>query len=280
MKAFIVNTDERFQEQGTSIQNLEKRVGHIEIILSERIPGTLPIDTERNPKETVNVVTLRSGQVFKDLTPIQKDVRPKKESGEKLKSDIDKKKKGQKESEKKKKEENLKKEEPEESKHIPALPFPQKLCREKLDKFLKEILTKKRKVEETSVEIGEGDWRDKVCTHIIIDGRSDDYNTQGIMQHVLVRVDKFVFPVDFIVVNMEKNKEVPLILGRLFLATGITILDIQEIKLMLRVGEETVTFKMNGATGVKKDKPIMMDIIDRFLEGLKLKEKDKRIFFC
>jgi len=49
------------------------------------------------------------------------------------------------------------------------------------------------------------------------------------VEDVLVRVDKFVFPVDFIVVKMEENKKVLLILGRPFLATGTTILDIYMI---------------------------------------------------
>ncbi|XP_075103527.1 uncharacterized protein LOC142178098 [Nicotiana tabacum] len=43
---------------------------------------------------------------------------------------------------------------------------------------------------------------------------------KGIMEVVLVRVDKFVFLMDFIVVKMEENREVPLILGRPLLATG------------------------------------------------------------
>ncbi|XP_009786338.1 uncharacterized protein LOC107801156 [Nicotiana tabacum] len=34
---------------------------------------------------------------------------------------------------------------------------------------------------------------------------------EGIIDDILVRVDRFVFPVDFIVVGMEVNKEVPLI---------------------------------------------------------------------
>ncbi|XP_019237601.1 PREDICTED: uncharacterized protein LOC109217788 [Nicotiana attenuata] len=76
----------------------------------------------------------------------------------------------------------------------------------------------------------------------------------GIIEDVLVRVDKFVFPVDFIVVKMDENKEIPLILGRPFLAMGRAILDIHDRKLMLRVGDETVTFKMDVETGVKKEK--------------------------
>ncbi|XP_070047404.1 uncharacterized protein [Nicotiana tomentosiformis] len=77
---------------------------------------------------------------------------------------------------------------------------------------------------------------------------------KGIVEDVLVRVDNFVFPVDFIVVNMKDNKEVSLILGRPFLEMGRAILDIHEKKLMLRVGEETMTFKMDIETGVKREK--------------------------
>ncbi|XP_070008136.1 uncharacterized protein [Nicotiana sylvestris] len=72
---------------------------------------------------------------------------------------------------------------------------------------------------------------------------------EGIVEYVLVPVDNFVFSIDFIVVKMEENKEVPLILGRPFLATGRAILDIHERKLMLRVGEEIVTFNMDVETG-------------------------------
>ncbi|XP_009616958.1 uncharacterized protein [Nicotiana tomentosiformis] len=57
---------------------------------------------------------------------------------------------------------------------------------------------------------------------------------KGIVEDVPVQVDKFVLPVDFIVVNSEENTKVPLILGRPFLATGGSILFIQERELMLR----------------------------------------------
>ncbi|XP_009767057.1 uncharacterized protein [Nicotiana sylvestris] len=51
---------------------------------------------------------------------------------------------------------------------------------------------------------------------------------EGIVEDVLVRVDIFVFHVDFIMVNMEENREILLILGIHFLATGRAILDIHE----------------------------------------------------
>ncbi|XP_070041321.1 uncharacterized protein [Nicotiana tomentosiformis] len=206
--------------------------------------------------------------------------------------------------EKNKKDEKSRREEHDESEHMPALPFPQNLYREKLDKqfgrfldvlkqvhanlpftevlsqihayakFLKDIHTKKRKIKEISVvkltehcsamlqnklpqkklekEIGE-------IRSVLVSLQLEDQMTllpKGIVEDVLVRVDKFVLPVDFIVVKMEENKEVPLILGRPFLATGRAILDIHERKLMLIVGEETVTFEINVAKEAQKEIPV------------------------
>ena len=36
----------------------------------------------------------------------------------------------------------------------------------------------------------------------------------GVVKYVLVKVDKFIFPVDFVIMNMKEDEEVPLILGR------------------------------------------------------------------
>ena len=49
---------------------------------------------------------------------------------------------------------------------------------------------------------------------------------RGIIEDVLVKVDKFIFPVDFIVLDMEEDKEIPIILGRPFLATGRAMIDV------------------------------------------------------
>ncbi|XP_031268654.1 uncharacterized protein LOC116127130 [Pistacia vera] len=40
----------------------------------------------------------------------------------------------------------------------------------------------------------------------------------GIIEDVLVKVDKFIFSADFFVLDMEEDKEIPLVLGRQFLA--------------------------------------------------------------
>ena len=43
---------------------------------------------------------------------------------------------------------------------------------------------------------------------------------------------------------MEEDREVPLILGRHFLATGRTLIDVHQGKLILRVQDEQVTFNV------------------------------------
>ncbi|KAK5811795.1 hypothetical protein PVK06_027168 [Gossypium arboreum] len=64
---------------------------------------------------------------------------------------------------------------------------------------------------------------------------------RGIIEDVLVKIDKFIFPVDFIVLDIEKDSNTPLILGRPFLATAKTIIDVSTGELTLRMGDETIT---------------------------------------
>ena len=67
---------------------------------------------------------------------------------------------------------------------------------------------------------------------------------EGIIEDVLVKVGKFVFPVEFIILDMEEDSQVPLLLGRPFLATGATLIDMQKGVLTLRVGEEAADFNL------------------------------------
>ncbi|GJY91196.1 DNA-directed DNA polymerase [Tanacetum coccineum] len=66
----------------------------------------------------------------------------------------------------------------------------------------------------------------------------------GVCENLLVKVSKFIFPVDFVVLEMDEDELVPIILGRPFLATARAVIDVHEGKLSLRVGSETVTFNI------------------------------------
>ena len=67
---------------------------------------------------------------------------------------------------------------------------------------------------------------------------------RGVIEDVLVKVDKFIFPADFIVLDMEEDKEIPIILGRQFLATNRAMIDVQKGELKLRVQDDKVRFSV------------------------------------
>ena len=58
---------------------------------------------------------------------------------------------------------------------------------------------------------------------------------RGVIENVLVKVDKFIFPVDFVILDMEEDDKVPIILERPFLATRKDQINMQEGELKLRV---------------------------------------------
>ena len=68
---------------------------------------------------------------------------------------------------------------------------------------------------------------------------------EGVLEGVLVKVGNFIFPIDFVVMKMEEDTQVPLLLGRPFLATGVALIDVKKGELTLRVGNEAVHFSLN-----------------------------------
>ncbi|KAL8520973.1 hypothetical protein ACS0TY_011498 [Phlomoides rotata] len=67
---------------------------------------------------------------------------------------------------------------------------------------------------------------------------------RGIVEDVLVKVDKFIFPVDFVVLDMVEDRDIHLILGRPFLATGGAMIDVRNRELTLDVNGEKVSFNI------------------------------------
>ncbi|GJV79341.1 retrovirus-related pol polyprotein from transposon TNT 1-94 [Tanacetum coccineum] len=76
---------------------------------------------------------------------------------------------------------------------------------------------------------------------------------RGIAKNVLVRIGKFIFPIDFIILDILEDNDVPLILGRPFLSTAHSKIDVFKRKITLRVGEEKLVFKsVKPATSIIK----------------------------
>ncbi|GJW24657.1 reverse transcriptase domain-containing protein [Tanacetum coccineum] len=67
----------------------------------------------------------------------------------------------------------------------------------------------------------------------------------GIAEDVYLKVGKFKFPADFVVVDFDVDPRVPLILRRSFLKTERALIDVYGGELTLRVGKEAVTFNLD-----------------------------------
>ncbi|GKC77318.1 reverse transcriptase domain-containing protein, partial [Tanacetum coccineum] len=92
----------------------------------------------------------------------------------------------------------------------------------------------------------------------------------GIAEDVYVKVGKFHFPADFVVVDFDADPRVPLILGRSFLKTGRALIDVYEGELTLRVGKEAVTFNLDQTSRYSSNYDDMtanrIDVIDMACE--------------
>ncbi|KAL5579184.1 hypothetical protein UlMin_011626 [Ulmus minor] len=231
--AFIDETRANFRNQGASIRNLEHQVGEISKLLTERGQGALPSNTERNPREEVKAITLRSGKELEKSKEASKQAIEEDTSVSKNQPATT----------------TIKQPLPKPSSN--AVPFPQRLKKQNLDKqfskflnifkslhinlpfvdmleqmpkyakFLKDILSNKRKLEE--------------CEAIAL-----TEETTALLQKKLP--PKLKDPG-----NMEEDKDIPIILGRPFLATGGAIIDVKGGKLTLQVDDEIVTFIVYGS---------------------------------
>ncbi|GKC43217.1 putative reverse transcriptase, RNA-dependent DNA polymerase [Tanacetum coccineum] len=70
-------------------------------------------------------------------------------------------------------------------------------------------------------------------------------SAKGIKENVLVKISNFVFPVDFVVLNIMEDENVPVILGRPMLATAHVKIDVYGKKISLGVGNDQVVFNIN-----------------------------------
>ncbi|GJZ54077.1 putative reverse transcriptase domain-containing protein [Tanacetum coccineum] len=66
---------------------------------------------------------------------------------------------------------------------------------------------------------------------------------RGISKNVLVRIGKFIFPIDFIILDTPEDDDAPLILERPFLSTAHAKIDVFKRKITLRIKEDKLVFK-------------------------------------
>ncbi|XP_062078458.1 uncharacterized protein LOC133782950 [Humulus lupulus] len=334
-------------ETRSSIRSLETQIGQLATLMANQAQGNLPSTTEVNPKgnpnEQCQAITLRSGTVYEGIS-VEKRVEQKQDQHAPNVED------------KKTCEEKVKEIPPAREvvppvsiDHHRKIPYPQRLQKNRLDKqfakflevfkrlhinipfaealeqmpsyvkFMKDILSKKRKMEDYETvalteecsailqrklpqklrdlgsftiprTIGNFECKHALCglgasinlmplsvfkrlglgeakpTTITLQLADQSLaHPRGIIEDVLVKVDKFIFPADFIVLDMEEDANVPIILGRPFLGTGQALIDVQKGELKLRVEGDEVVFSVFKAMAypMASDSCYSVDVIDK-----------------
>ncbi|XP_075479457.1 uncharacterized protein LOC142520346 [Primulina tabacum] len=204
MSKFISSTETRLQNQDASIKGLENQIGELAKMIANREPDTLPSITETNPKEQVKAIELKSGKVL--------------ESREKEKTQT--------------LDEHSETSKGMSSNSTPALtaqpkivippPFPAALKKAKLDAqfgsfsipcMIGDVVFHKALCDlDASInlmhfsvfrKLGLGELKPTRMSLQLAD-RSVKY-PRGVIEDVLVKVDKFIFPADFVVLDMEED---------------------------------------------------------------------------
>ena len=73
----------------------------------------------------------------------------------------------------------------------------------------------------------------------------------GVCEDVLIKVGKFVFPADFVILDMDEDSDMPLIFGRPFLATAKVKIDVEKRVVSVKAYGKKVKIKMPDV----KEKP-------------------------
>ncbi|XP_019198179.1 PREDICTED: uncharacterized protein LOC109192006 [Ipomoea nil] len=110
--------------------------------------------------------------------------------------------------------------------------------------------------------------------------------SRGIIEDVLVQVDKLIIPADFVVLDINKKcnheQDMPILLGRPFMATAKTMIDVQSGKLTMTVLDETVEFsvlKSMKFPEINNNHCFAIDVLDsiisaEFLDEYRLKVEE------
>ncbi|XP_070667588.1 uncharacterized protein [Malus domestica] len=87
---------------------------------------------------------------------------------------------------------------------------------------------------------------------------------RGIIEDLIIKVDNLYLPADFVVLDMDEDLQTPIILGRPFMATARTLIDVESRTLTLRVQDQSVVFNLFEATKQLAEKLDCMrvDVLD------------------
>nr|XP_016510198.1 PREDICTED: uncharacterized protein LOC107827561 [Nicotiana tabacum] len=99
----------------------------------------------------------------------------------------------------------------------------------------------------------------------------------GIVDDVLVKVEKFHLPADFVILDCAVDKEIPIVLGRPFLAISRELMYSKRNEIKFRVNDEEVTFQ--ASKGMKLlheyDSISVIDVVDEVEDAVEIQMEEQ-----
>ncbi|XP_057723798.1 uncharacterized protein LOC130939728 [Arachis stenosperma] len=92
----------------------------------------------------------------------------------------------------------------------------------------------------------------------------------GVVENLLVKIGEFIFPADFVILDMEEEGHSSIILGRPFLATARAIIDVEKGEMTLRVHDEKMIINVFKAMQypLEKQRHMRVEMIEEVEEEL------------
>ncbi|CAL2260000.1 unnamed protein product [Prunus armeniaca] len=113
--------------------------------------------------------------------------------------------------------------------------------------------------------LGQGDLKPTSMILQLAD-RSITY-PRGVIEDLIIKVDNLYLPADFVVLDMDEDLQTPIILGRPFMATVRTLIDVEAGTLTLRVQDQSVVFNLlkTAKRPMEQQDCMRIDMVDREL---------------
>jgi len=94
----------------------------------------------------------------------------------------------------------------------------------------------------------------------------------GILEDIPIKVGKIYIPEDFVVVDIKEDSEIPILLGRPFLATAGAVINVKYAKIVFHVGDEKLEFEITNLIKGPSifDSCCMIDVIDHHVKECSL----------
>ncbi|GKC08144.1 RNA-directed DNA polymerase, eukaryota, reverse transcriptase zinc-binding domain protein [Tanacetum coccineum] len=103
---------------------------------------------------------------------------------------------------------------------------------------------------------------------------------KGIVRNLLIKIDKFILPIDFIILDILEDFRMPIILGRPLLATAHARVDVLKKSISLEVGNEKFISKMKSGLPDMQNESVLLIKSNIITEEDELMNIEFDLFTC